>query len=395
MPRVVKTSAQPPPVGEAKTRHFGRGHLIPLDGLRGLAILAVMASHLFAVNYETASPPLRLVGRVFYWGIWGVDLFFVLSGFLITGILVDSLEGPNYFRNFYMRRVLRIFPLYYGILCLLFALTSVLAIQWHGLQVPLLLYLQNGWRLQPLTELLGRNISLNHLWSLAIEEQFYLVWPFAVFVARTPRRIMAVAITGCVLALCFRLTLWGVWRNGFTTHFNVFARGDALLLGAVLALLYRSDRWPNILRWSRPAFLALAALLIGSLVASGTWLFRSLYWPYAVHYSFVAMASGALLAWSLRAGVFSRLCSSHILRFFGKYSYGLYVLHMTFLPLLTRTIRPFLLHLCGNKAVAVVGTAILVVAISSGAAWLSFHLYEKRFLRLKRYFEYSSRVPPV
>jgi peptidoglycan/LPS O-acetylase OafA/YrhL len=395
MPRVVETPAQPPPVGESKTRHLGRGHLLPLDGLRGLAILAVMASHLFAVNYETSAPPLRLIGETFYWGLWGVDLFFVLSGFLITGILVDALGSPHFFRNFYMRRVLRIFPLYYGLLFLLFALTSVLAIQWHGLQVPLLLYLQNGWRVLPLTELMGRNISLNHLWSLAIEEQFYLMWPLAVFMARTPRRVMAVAITGCVLALCFRLTLWGVWHDGFTTHFNVFARGDALLLGAVMALLYRSNWWASVLRWSRPVFLALAALLIASIVADGVWPFRSPFWPYAVQYSFVALASGALLAWSLRAGMFSRMCSWHILRFFGKYSYGLYVLHMTFLPLLTRTIRPFLLHVSGNKAVAVLGTAILVVAISSGAAWLSFHLYEKRFLRLKRFFEYAPRVPPV
>ncbi len=385
----------PQPIGESRTRHLGRGHLLPLDGLRGLAILAVMASHLFAVNYETASFPLRLAGKVFFWGQWGVDLFFVLSGFLITGILVDSIESPHFFRNFYMRRVLRIFPLYYGVLLLLFALTPVLGIHWHGLQLPLLLYLQNGWRLQPLTEMLGRNISLNHLWSLAIEEQFYLMWPLAVFIAKTPRRVMTLAATGCLLALCFRLVLWGVRHNGFTTHFNVFARADALLLGAVLALAYRSTRWPAILRWSRPAFLAVTAVLVGSIGESGLWPFRSPFWIFAVQSSFVALAFGALLAWSLRAGMFSRMCSSRLLRFFGKYSYGIYILHMTFLPLLTRLIRPFLLDLSGSKLVAVGGTAILVVAISSGAAWLSFHLYEKRFLRLKRYFDYEAPVPAV
>ena len=383
----------PEAAGEARTRHLGRGHLVPLDGLRGIAILAVMASHVFAVNYEAQPLPVQLAGRLFFWGQWGVDLFFVLSGFLITGILVDSLELPHFFRNFYMRRVLRIFPLYFGILFLLFALTTVLHIQWHGLQIPLLLYLQNSWRLQPLTELLGKNITLNHLWSLAIEEQFYLLWPLLVFLARTPRRVLTVAATGCVLALCFRLVLWGLWHNGFTTHYNMFARADALLLGAVLALLYRSALWPAVLRWSRPAFLALAALLVCSTVESGGSPLASPLWLYAVHYSFVAVAAGSLLAWSLRAGLFSQMCRSHFLRFFGKYSYGLYVLHMTFLPLLTRLLRPFLFHQSGSKAVAVAGTAVLVVAISSGAAWLSFHLYEKRFLRLKRYFEYGSYVP--
>ena len=120
---------------------------------------------------------------------------------------------------------------------------------------------------------------------------------------------------------------------------------------------------------------------------------RSPFWVFAVRDSFVALASGALLAWSLRAGMFSQLCSTRLLRFFGKYSYGLYVLHMTFLPLLTRVIRPSLLNLTGSKAIAVLGSAALVIAISSAAAWLSFHLYEKRFLRLKRYFEYESRGP--
>lgn len=379
--------------GEQKTRHMGRGHLLPLDGLRGFAILAVIASHVFAVNYEAQARPVRIAGEIFYWGQWGVDLFFVLSGFLITGILIDSLGQSGFFRNFYMRRVLRIFPLYYGVLFLLFALTPVLEIQWHGLQIPLLLYLQNGWRLQPLTELMGRNISLNHLWSLAIEEQFYLMWPLLVFLARTPRRVMVVAVTGCVLALCFRLTLWGVWHNGFTSHFNVFARADALLLGGVLALLYRTARWPAVLRWCRPVFLAAALLLLVSLLKGGVLPFRSPFWIFAVRYSFVALASGALLAWSLRGGVFARVCSARLLRFFGKYSYGLYVLHMTFLPLLTRLIRPTLLSLTGSKAVAVVGTALLVLAIASAAAWLSFQLYEKRFLRLKRFFEYETPSP--
>ncbi len=378
--------------GEARSRHLGRGHLVPLDGLRGIAILAVMLSHLFAVNYEAQRLPMRLIGEIFFWGLWGVDLFFVLSGFLITGILVDSLNRPHFFRNFYMRRVLRIFPLYYGVLFLLFALTGVLHIHWHGLQLPLLLYLQNGWRTQPLTELMGVNISLNHLWSLAIEEQFYILWPLLIFLSRTPRRILWVALAGCALALAFRLTLWGVWHNGFTTHFNMFARSDTLLLGALLALAYRSSYWGALQRASRPVFVGTALLLIVSVAGANLWPFRSPFWPFAVHYSFVAVAAGALLTWSLRLGSFSRLCSSRFLRFFGKYSYGLYVLHMTFLPLLTRTIHSYFLALTGSKAIAVAGNAVCVIAISCAAAWISFHGYEKRFLRLKRYFEYQPQT---
>ena len=373
---------------------MGRGHLVPLDGLRGIAILAVMLSHLFAVNYEAQSPAVRLIGHIFYWGLWGVDIFFVLSGFLITGILVDSVSGPHYFRNFYMRRVLRIFPLYYGVLLLLFLLTPMLHIQWHGLKVPLLLYLQNAARYQPWTEWVGGSISLNHLWSLAIEEQFYLLWPLLVFAARTRRRVMAVALVGCVLALCFRMLLWGVWHNGFTPHFNMFARADALLLGGVMALLFRSSHWPMVLRWSRAAFLITAGLLVISLVATSSPAFRSPYWICAVRYSCVALAGGGLLAWSLRAGAFSWFCSLRGLRFFGKYSYGLYVLHMTFLPLLSGALRPALLRVTGSRGVAVIGSAVLIVALASLAAYLSYHLYEKRFLKLKRYFDYEGTVSP-
>ena len=384
----AETLAQPSSTVTAKTRHFGRGHLVPLDGLRGVAILAVMASHLFAVDYQMQAFPVRLIGQILFWGLWGVDLFFVLSGFLITGILVDSLNSPHYFRNFYMRRVLRIFPLYYGVLLLLFALTPVMNIHWHGLQVPLLLYLQNSIRYLPRTDGMGK-ISLNHLWSLAVEEQFYLLWPLLVFLARTLGKVRTLALAGCASALVFRLLLTLLWQDGFSTHFNMLARCDALLLGGVLALLYRSTGWSVTLRWSRPLFFGTAGFLVLSLVEGSLVPFQSPLWTNALRSSIVALACGGLLVWSLRPGWFSRVCSGRVLRAFGKYSYGLYILHMIFLPLLSGFFRPLLLRLTGSKLIAVVGSAGVIVVMTSAAAWLSFHLYEKHFLRLKRFFEYD------
>lgn len=381
--------------GEPRTRHFGGGHLVPLDGVRGLAILAVMCSHLFAVNFAGSSLGIRLLGQVFYYGWMGVDLFFVLSGFLITGILLDSREDPGYFRKFYMRRVLRIFPLYYGVLFLLLALTPALGIQWHGIFIPLLLYLQNFQNYNQYTFVLAPGVTLNHLWSLAIEEQFYLLWPLLVFAARTRLRVMRLALVLSVAALLFRFALMFFWTNAYATHHNMFARADALLLGGVLAMMYRGPTWPRALSAGPWIFVACAGLVIASLLLPAWPVFASLYWIFCVRFSVVAFASCGLLLWSLRPGLVLRVFSLRTLRWFGKYSYGLYVLHLIFLPFLSRVSRDALFSVFHSKAIAVAGTALFVLALSSLAAWLSFQLYEKHFLRLKRYFDYVPRTRPV
>ncbi len=383
------------PSGELRTRHLGGGHLVPLDGLRGIAILAVMASHLFAVNFANSGIVVRLLGRLFYYGWMGVDLFFVLSGFLITGILVDSREGPGYFRNFYMRRILRIFPLYYGVLFLLLALTPALGIQWHGIFLPLLLYLQNFQNYNQHTFVLAPGVTLNHLWSLAIEEQFYLLWPMLVYAARTRLRVLRLALTLSAVALVYRFALMYFFTDAYATHHSMFARADALLLGGVLATLYRGPAWHRVLQAAPWLFAACAGLVLASLLLAGLPIFASLYWIFGTRFSIVALAFCGLLAWSLRPGFVSRLFSLHALRWFGKYSYGLYVLHLIFLPFLSRVTRDALFHLTHSKALAVAGTAALILALSCLAAWLSFHLYEKRFLRLKRFFDYTPSRPPV
>ncbi len=381
--------------GEPRTRHFGGGHLVPLDGVRGLAILAVMASHLFAVNVDAGGTVVRAIGHAVYYGWMGVDLFFVLSGFLITGILVDSREEPGYFRNFYMRRVLRIFPLYYGVLFALLLLTPALGIQWHGIFIPLLLYLQNFQNYNRYTFSLAPGVTLNHLWSLAIEEQFYLLWPLLVFAARARLRVLRLALVLSVCALLFRFVLMAQWGNAYAAHHSMFARADALLLGGVLAMLYRGSAWPRVLAIAPWLFAGCAGLVVVSLLRPAVPLFASMYWIFCVRFSIVAFASCGLLVWSLRPGLVSRGFSMLPLRWFGKYSYGLYVLHLIFLPYLSRVGRDAFFALTHNKAAAVALTAFAVLGLASLAAWLSFQFYEKPFLRLKRYFDYAPTTRPV
>lgn len=156
-------------------RPIAAGHLLPLDGVRGLAILMVICSHAFESNYNSGGFLIRTIGHVLFYGFFGVDLFFVLSGFLITGILYDSVNDRGYFRKFYARRALRIFPLYYGVLAVCLLLTRPLHLHWGDMGWLLAFYLQNLHPMKIMSFSPGAPIGLFHFWSLAVEEQFYLV----------------------------------------------------------------------------------------------------------------------------------------------------------------------------------------------------------------------------
>ncbi len=130
----------------------------------------VILSHAFKSNYETQGPLINFVGQVLYYGYFGVDLFFVLSGFLITGILYDSRQDDGYFRKFYARRALRILPLYYGVLIVCLLLTHPLHLHWGDMGWLLMLYLQNLHPMKIMDFSPGAGIGLYHFWSLAVEE---------------------------------------------------------------------------------------------------------------------------------------------------------------------------------------------------------------------------------
>jgi len=231
-----------------------RGAYVPaLDGVRGLAIIMVMLAHF--TSYGGLHPVVfldRAYRSVVMLGGTGVDLFFVLSGFLITGILLDSRHEAGYFRNFYMRRVLRIFPLYYATLagCFLILplfrggdeeLARLLSEQgWYWTYLANVRMALDGW---PAFN------SIGHFWSLAVEEQFYMVWPLAVFAVGGKRlRILCVmVILGSLLARV------AFWQAGFLPRINVMtvARMDALAAGAFLAVAAR--RPGGLQAWARRA----------------------------------------------------------------------------------------------------------------------------------------------
>lgn len=373
-----------------------------LDGVRGLAILLVLCVHL----QQTGAVPQRyhLLNTVMHAGWCGVDLFFVLSGFLITLGLLESKGAVNYFSAFYMRRVLRIFPLYYLVL-LLAVLASVLlggyeprgeiflgslghvdgplfpsALGW----VSHVFYVQNWW--MPLAEPHSRNV-LGHFWSLGVEEQFYLAWPLCVYLL--PRnRLIGVAVTICaaVLGLRYLLAAYGVPSE--TILRNTITRSDTLMAGALCAIVVRdSTLLARVRRWLPlvAAFGAAYVIAVGFLVKSEA---AQVYDTVTFGFTALALVFGSLVLWGYlfngTANPLDRALSVQPLTQLGKYSYGLYVYHLpvVYAAKIWLGASPWFGRSAVFGSLFCVGTGAVALAI----AIVSYEVFEKRFLRLKSRF---------
>jgi peptidoglycan/LPS O-acetylase OafA/YrhL len=343
----------------------------------------------------------RVLCKITAFGASGVELFFVLSGFLITGILVDARDDPRYFRNFYMRRFLRIFPLYYGVLTVLFVVVPTIPF-FRG---EALAYLQQR---QAWAWLYAVNVHiathgawsmsyLDHFWSLCVEEHFYLVWPLLVWLlARNPRRLMVVSATLAFGAMAARTIGFAAGLSWWTTYVLTPFRLDGLALGGFLALLARQPGgFETIARNVPRVALVLAALAAGTVAwAKAAHDERSLAYP--VRSAIFIMLLATLLMWAVttpEGSAASRFFRSRPLVLAGTYSYGLYVYHhfISYYMVTNRT-ETMLAGPLGSHLAAVVAQAVVGFAASAAIAYASYELFEKRFLALKRYFE-AGRVP--
>ena len=351
-----------------------------LDGIRGLAALFIVGTH--AVRFaHPPFPPTGALSRVGAEFGLGVDLFFVLSGFLITRILLRSIDEPHYFKNFYARRALRIFPVYYlfvAIMVLVVPLTVGDPAFSHALrkqQLWLWLYASNleiavhGWPAWP-------GEMLTHAWSLAIEEQFYLVWPILIKLLR--RRKVPVAIwVGYALSIGLRAAI-GLLGYGSRARVLTPAHLDGFMLGAWLAYLFESEASPATLRrwaWSFAAC-GLAVRIYASTIA-----FENLA---NVLICSESLGFAALLAFSLAGdgnSVLNRCLRTRWLMGIGTYSYGIYLFHQ---PLFAWAGQ----HVSGGTLLTRSTLLFIGVgAVSLAMAVASYHLFEMRFLRLKSRFE--------
>lgn len=374
-------------------------HIPALDGIRGLAILLVMLYHFSRWAAPSAVGLPANVFEILAFGGWiGVDLFFVLSGFLISGILLDTLASPRYFQSFFVRRTLRVWPLYYGVLIAVFVAGPVLGAD--DMESMKALRAEQGWLWAYATNLvLARHdewvlragwLEMGHFWSLAVEEHFYLVWPFVVFLVGR-HRLGAVCLVGIVVAVPVRYVLLRLGVPSIGIYVLTPCRVDALLMGGLLATMVRKPGGPAALvtpaRWGT----ILAVLTIAVVVYQDKrWLDPRGWRMQQVGYSAIATAFGGLLVLAINArsgGSWHRLWTCAPLRTLGRYSYGLYVYHFLFGKLLEEKLHPFY---AGPSGTAQLPSILAFVAASVAASLIvavaSYHIVEMPFLRLKRYF---------
>jgi peptidoglycan/LPS O-acetylase OafA/YrhL len=326
--------------------------------MRGLAVFLVLLAH--SATVFTGVPSFKWIDS---YGNMGVQLFFVLSGFLITRILLDTKDTPHFFRNFFVRRGLRIYPLYYALLA--FVVFAGVVHQ-HGVRWwPYVLYLSNiiyGSGTEP--------APLKPVWSLAVEEQFYLVWPFVVSILsrRALERLCVIIIIGTV----------GLRLTGVLAFHNTLLQLDALAAGALIAC-----RFDKIALW-RPYALFVACLLpLGFSLPIG--------FLNNVSQTIQALGGAALLIVLLDNEVFiSRAFRAPALRYLGKISYGVYLIHSLVFAAFLRSHLGIAAIASGSALVAagcLIGEFTIVLAIAT----VSFYFFESPLLRLKRYFEPESR----
>jgi peptidoglycan/LPS O-acetylase OafA/YrhL len=357
----------------------------------------VLAFHLAHIDGEGGAVE-RLVLGATRAGWAGVDLFFVLSGFLITGILLDARGGEGYFRTFFARRVLRIFPLHYAYLAVLFlvvpALLPALDVR-SGSQGWLWSYLGNvlfareqGFQASPYAA---------HFWSLAVEEQFYVLWPVVVWLLPA-RRLAAVCAALVFGAFALRLGIHRTTFNATAAYVLTPARMDALAMGALVSVAARVPGWWPRARRAAPGVLGLSAAAVAAVWVRQGGLFGGD--PAVQVWAFGPLAAGfaAVLVLAVDGAgpaALRRALASPFLRAAGTYSYGLYVLHYPiFLGLEGAGISSTALaSATGSRLAGIAGFAAVAGGATFAAALLSWHLLEKRFLQLKDRVPYGRSRP--
>jgi len=374
------------------------GRIPELDGLRGIAILLVFTAHyLGGSGHSQFSPWLRHLFAATNIGWSGVDLFFVLSGFLIGGILIDARDSPHYFRAFYMRRVHRILPIYYLWILLYAVIVSAAVLGAPNpfsvsardlLQVPVqLLFLQNlQFALYPF-----QFAWFVVTWSLAVEEQFYIFAPPLIRFL-SPRKLIYVLVGAIIAAPVVRFAVFRYWFPGtLAPAYLLPCRADTLALGVLLAIAWRNSAFRAFLDRQRHSLQLTLLLLFLGFCASIPWmvgdisLFRA-----TLGYSWLAALCGCLLLLVLTQthGWLASIMRWKPLRSLGTISYCVYLIHLTILLLAHQLILhdPPQFHSLKGIAVTILA-AVMTVALAA----LSWRYFEKPLIRRGHTYAYGEK----
>lgn len=378
--------------------NLGERYYPAFDGIRAVAACMVFVDH---------------YGGFSYWGA-GVSIFFVLSGFLITGVLYDARDTVHRFRRFYIRRSLRIFPVYYAFWILMLALTPLVQAQWNRGNLLYVVYAGNHiWGMfngsaeghEAWVHLLVRPVSfggkvhewfplyLGHFWTLSVEEQFYLVWPLVVFNARSRNALIRICLLTVAVVFSARVmtAIWLPDHLNLLTHITIL-RCDEFLLGGGAALFLRGENAQRLLRRGGRIFFAglmgvgISVVLCCYRIATISTL-RETQWTFTVQTAmFDVLALGAILLAMQEKTLGARMLCWRPLRALGRISYGFYLFHDIPHELYDRAATWMVAYLpfaLDREAVTAPVSAVLAFCCTIVLASLSFRFIERPFLRLK------------
>ena len=321
-----------------------------------------------------------------------MDLFFVLSGFLITDILLKTVNQPGYFKNFYAKRVLRIFPLYYLSLIVFLLILPRL----KGFPLDLSFYVEHQWWFWTYLQnwflifydVGNTTTAIQHYWSLAVEEQFYLAWPLVIFLIRKPKLLLAIAGFLLIAVICIRVYMWSRQIQDLN-YFGLYTytRIDGICIGSMLAIL-QFIRSTFINRYFTLLILLLAALNFVFYFVNKEYNFTFPYFA-IVGYTTFAMLFAIIVHEVIQGKnrFLNLVLNIRPLRFFGKISYGLYIFHWPVYLILYGWVDdniPSTLKLSENNRAILV--SILLTIIGLLISIVSFYTLERYFLKKKKAF---------
>lgn len=380
-------------MGQIQSTDRVRRYVPCLEGIRGYGFLLVFCGHYFWPEQLAHPGTLRLKFLTSLWslGLFAVPTFFVLSGYLIGGILYDTRNREGYFKVFYTRRILRVFPVYYVTLLAIgcfYAIRGIVPNQYFWQHF---FYIQN--LLPDYAKPHGGPVTMIHFWSLAVEEQFYLLWPLIVWLCPDRRKLIGIA--SAFIACSFGIRLAAPLFSSSPEPILYFTptRVDAILLGVVLALIRHDaifDRIKPVAKWIVLAGVATVILLANwkGQAWSRTYRGEDIWIPLV---NVVALV--IVIAVMEENSLLNRACSQRWICWLGSLSYSLYVFHFTFYHFFVDTLTPHLaLHM--RQSFAVLTSGSLAFALTLLLSILSARLIEGPIMNLKRHMKYGGAKVP-
>jgi len=378
-----------------------KNHIPALDGLRAIAIIWVMLHNGTLdklISLQTI--PEKAITLIMNTGWMGVQMFFVLSGFLITGILLDAKKNNhnNIYKQFYMRRVLRIFPIYYVFLILAFiaAVSLQNTPSWLNLA-----YDHKWWYIFYTINWIQafEKVGFSHFWSLAVEEQFYIFWP-VIIISLSAFRLYATCLLLITLSITFRLalTIYDLKFAESAAYVFTLSRLDALAIGSLLAITLRDESMFIKTRKSM-FYIMIISIIYILLTLASTHSFDPVSTSWTVlNQTMAALLFVSLIYYSLDINstlkysrIHIRILSLNWMRSIGKYSYAMYIFHLPVAFLLHNHLSNDFLTIfsfAGDSKNIIVFTLdlLLLFILTYCLAWCSWRLIELPFLNLKRHF---------